>query len=127
MFHLLGGIEGPPDTPYEGGVFWLSIRIPKDFPFKPPRFRLLTRIYHPNIDHLGNICMDVLEDQWSPACTVEQILLSILSILDSPGLEDPLVPEIAKTYIRDPDLCRENARKYTIQYAMAPDLTDGGT
>ena len=127
LFHLLGGIEGPPDTPYEGGVFWLSIRIPEDFPFKPPKFRLLTRIYHPNIDHLGNICMDVLEDQWSAACTVEKILLSILSILDSPGLEDPLVPEIAETYIRDPDLYRENARKYTIQYAMASELTEGGT
>ena len=123
IWHLLGGIEGPPDTPYEGGVFWLSIRIPQDFPFKPPQVRLLTRIYHPNIDRLGNICLDVLGDQWFPGFTFSKLLLSILSILDDPGLEDPLVPEIAEAYLRDPDLYRENARKYTIQYAMASDLT----
>ena len=124
--HLLGGIEGPPDTPYEGGVFWLSIRLPKDFPFKAPEVRLLTRIYHPNIDLLGNICLDLLEAQWSPSATIEKVLISILSILDDPGLDDPLVPEIAETYLRDPDLYRENARKYTTQYAMASDLTGGG-
>ena len=122
---LLGGIEGPPDTPYEGGVFWLSIRMPRDFPFKAPEVRLLTRIYHPNIDHQGNICMDLLGDSWSPTNTIEKVLLSILSLLDDPGLKDPLVPEIAETYLRDPDLYRENARKYTVQYAIAPDLTDG--
>ena len=127
LAYLLGGIEGPPDTPYEGGVFWLSIRLSRDFPFKAPEVRLLTRIYHPNIDRLGNICMDLLGWQWCPAITIEKVILSILSILDDPGLEDPLVPEIAETYLRDPDLYRENARKYTVQYAMASDLTDGGT
>lgn len=127
LFHLLGGIEGPPDTPYEGGVFWLSIRISKDFPLKPPEVRLLTRIYHPNIDRLGNICVDLLSHQWFCGTGFEKLLLSILSILDDPGLEDPLVPEIAETYLRDPDLYRENACKYTIQYAMASDLTNGGT
>ena len=127
LCHLLGGIEGPPETPYEGGVFWLTIRVPQDFPFKPPKIRFLTRIYHPNIDRLGNICLDLLGAQWCPAISLDKVILSILSILDDPGLEDPLVPEIAETYLRDPDLYRENACKYTIQYAMASDLTDGGT
>ena len=127
LWHFLGGIEGPPDTPYEGGVFWLSIRMPQDFPFKPPEVRFLTRIYHPNIDHLGKICLDLLADQWFPGSTFDQILLSILSILDNPGLEDPLVPEIAEIYLRDPNLYHENARKYTIQYAIASGLTSGGT
>ena len=121
--HLLAGIEGPPDTPYEGGVFWIDVRFPLDFAFKPPKLRFLTRIYHPNIDRQGYICLDLLEDGWTPALTLFSILVSICSLLDDPGLTDPLVPEIAETYCKDYDLYTRHAWTYTACYAMA-DPTD---
>ena len=119
IYHLLAGIEGPPDTPYEGGVFWIDVRFPRDYPYFPPELRFLTRIYHPNIDSRGHICLDLLEDQWSPKLRISHVLVSIGSLLDDPGLTDPLVPEIAEIYCKDYDLYSQNARKYTARYAMA--------
>ena len=119
MHHLLAGIEGPPDTPYEGGVFWIDVRYnQQDHPFKPPKLRFLTRIYHPNIDSRGRICLDILSDQWHPGLTISHVLVSICSILDDPGLTDPLVPEIAQIYCNEYDLYCQNARTYTARYAM---------
>ena len=122
-YHLLAGIEGPPDTPYEGGVFWIDVRFPQDFSLEPPKLRFLTRIYHPNIDSRGNICLDLLEGGWSPIWTIFFILVSVCSLLDDPGLKDPLVPEIAEIYCKNYDLYSQNARTYTARYAMA-DPTD---
>ena len=119
IYHLLAGIEGPPDTPYEGGVFWIDVRYPRDYPYFPPKLQFLTRIYHPNIDSRGNICLDLLEDRWSPQMRISQVLVCIGSLLDDPGLVDPLVPEIAEIYCKDYDLYSQNARKYTARYAMA--------
>ena len=86
---------GPEDSPYVGGVFFLNIDFPADYPFKPPRVRFVTRIYHCNINSHGGICLDILKDQWSPALTISKVLLSICSLLTDPNPDDPLVPEIA--------------------------------
>ena len=119
LYHLLAAIEGPPDTPYEDGVFWIEIWIPNDFPFKAPKLRLLTRIYHPNIDAKGRVCFDILGDAWFPSYKMADVLVSLCSILDDPGLEDPLVPEIAEVYRRDFELYCRNAKEYTARYACA--------
>ena len=60
------------DSPYSGGVFFLSIHFPTDYPFKPPKVNFTTRIYHPNINSNGSICLDILRDQWSPALTISK-------------------------------------------------------
>ena len=117
--HLLAGIEGPPDSPYEGGVFWIDIRPPPEYPVKPPIVQFLTRIYHPNIDSRGKICLDTLENGWYPTQSIWSLLISVCSLLDDPGLNDPLVPEIAETYCQDYNLYYENAKTYTARYAFA--------
>ena len=110
-------IMGPDGTPYRGGVFKLSIDFPTNYPFKPPKIRFLTRIYHPNINSSGGICLDILKDNWSPALTVSKVLLSITSLLSDPNPDDPLVPEIAKIYKNNKAKHDENARNATIKYA----------
>ncbi|CEG83026.1 Putative Ubiquitin-conjugating enzyme E2-16 kDa [Rhizopus microsporus] len=72
LFHWQATIMGPEDSPYQGGVFFLSIHFPTDYPFKPPKINFTTKIYHPNINGNGSICLDILKDQWSPALTISK-------------------------------------------------------
>lgn len=110
-------ILGPADSPFAGGVFNLEIHFPTDYPFKPPKIIFLTKIYHPNISSNGNICLDILKDQWSPALTIGKALLSICSLLTDPNPKDPLVPHIADQYTRDRIRYDLTAREWTQKYA----------
>ena len=69
-------IMGPADSPYQGGVFFLNIKFPTDYPFKPPKIQFTTKIYHPNINSNGGICLDILKDQW---CVVTQRRCTLFS------------------------------------------------
>ena len=108
---------GPQESPYEGGVFFLSIQFPSDYPFKPPKIAFTTKIYHPNINNNGSICLDILRAQWSPALTITKVLLSILSLLTDPNPDDPLVPDIARLYRNDRKKYNETAKEWTKKYA----------
>ncbi|KAM9849778.1 ubiquitin-conjugating enzyme E2 D2 isoform 1-T1 [Aulostomus maculatus] len=144
MFHWQATIMGPNDSPYQSGVFFLTIHFPTDYPFKPPKVSrtpckstlrslspsscsflffcsqvaFTTRIYHPNINSNGSICLDILRSQWSPALTISKVLLSICSLLCDPNPDDPLVPEIARIYKTDREKYNKIAREWTQKYAM---------
>ena len=117
IYHWQATIMGPIKSPYEGGVFYLSIKFPKDYPFKPPKIIFLTKIYHCNINSGGAICLDILKEQWSPALTVSKVLLSICSLMDDPNPDDPLVPEIADLLKQDKTKHDETARIFTLKHA----------
>ncbi|GFZ12861.1 ubiquitin conjugating enzyme 8 [Actinidia rufa] len=118
MFHWQATIMGPPDSPFAGGVFLVTIHFPPDYPFKPPKVSFKTKVYHPNINSNGSICLDILKEQWSPALTISKVLLSICSLLTDPNPDDPLVPEIAHMYKTDRTKYEMTARSWTQKYAM---------
>ncbi|CAF4497173.1 unnamed protein product, partial [Rotaria sp. Silwood2] len=118
MFNWQATILGPSDSPYQSGVFFLSINFPTDYPFKPPKITFTTKIYHPNINANGAICLDILRSNWSPALTISKVLLSICSLLCDPNPDDPLVPEIARQYKQDREAYNATARQWTQKYAM---------
>ncbi|EEF33696.1 ubiquitin-conjugating enzyme E2, putative [Ricinus communis] len=72
MFHWQATIMGPSDSPYAGGVFLVTIHFPPDYPFKPPKVAFRTKVFHPNINSNGSICLDILKEQWSPALTISK-------------------------------------------------------
>ncbi|VDP17635.1 unnamed protein product [Soboliphyme baturini] len=117
MYEWVGTILGPPKSVYEGGIFFLDIHFPQDYPFKPPKIMFQTRIYHCNINKSGTICLDILKDKWSPALTISKVLLSISSLLTDCNPQDPLVSQIAVQYLENREEHDRIARAWTKAYA----------
>lgn len=87
------------DSPYQGGVFFLTIHFPTDYPFKPPKVAFTTRIYHPNINSNGSICLDILRSQWSPALTISKGNNYLFSIISPDATVKILFYLILKKYL----------------------------
>lgn len=118
LFKWEGVIIGPSDSPFEGGTFKLRILFPANYPFKAPQVQFITKIYHPNINATGLICLDILKDQWSAALTISKVLLSITSLLNDPNPDDPFSPDIANLYKSNKEKYEEEARNWTLKYAI---------
>ena len=110
-------IAGPMATPYEGGVFRLELFLPAEYPMGSPKVRFLTKIYHPNVDKLGRICLDILKDKWSPALQIRTVLLSIQGLLSSPNPDDPLDNNIAAHWKTNETEALARAREWTRKFA----------
>ncbi|KAI8348488.1 ubiquitin-conjugating enzyme/RWD-like protein, partial [Mortierella sp. GBAus27b] len=117
IMHLQAEFTGPPDTPYSGGTFKMEIHIPDKYPFEPPRCEFLTRVYHPNIDDQGRICLDILKGPpkgtWNPAISIATMLLSLRVLLANPNPDDPLLVDVANEFKENKTLFNEKAREYT--------------
>jgi hypothetical protein len=79
--------------------------------------RFLTRIYHPNVDRLGRICLDILKDKWSPALQIRTVLLSVQALMSAPNPDDPLAEAVAKHWKEDEKGAIETAREWTRAHA----------
>ncbi|KAL4432762.1 hypothetical protein ABPG74_011583 [Tetrahymena malaccensis] len=115
--HFYVKIQGPDNTPYAGGVFSAELLLPEQYPMNPPKVIFCTKIYHPNIDNLGRICLDILKDKWSPALQIRSVLLSIQALLSSPNPDDPLNNEAAEQWKNDEQNALKKAKEYTQKYA----------
>lgn len=115
--HWKAIIIGPVDTPYQNGKFTLDIIFPKEYPFQPPKVKFLTKILHPNVYSDGNICLDILASQWSPALAISKVLLSICSLLNDPNPNSPANGEIARLYTSNRDMYNKQVLENTQKYA----------
>jgi ubiquitin-conjugating enzyme E2 N len=79
----------------------------------------MTKIWHPNINDIGEICLDVLKDKWSPALQIRTVLLSIQVLLSAPNPDDPLNNDCAKQWIEAESAAMQKAREWTALYAKA--------
>ncbi|XP_016949847.1 ubiquitin-conjugating enzyme E2-17 kDa [Drosophila biarmipes] len=126
LFRWTAGVNGPPGSVYEGGHFRLDIRFPASYPFRPPRIRFTTRIYHCNVDSRGAICLDVLGERWSPVMNVSKVLLSIYVLMSECNPDDPLVMCIADQYKTNRKEHDKIARHWTKLFAMTKAQTKDG-
>jgi ubiquitin-conjugating enzyme E2 A len=94
-------IIGPDDTPWEGGTFKLLLEFNEDYPNKPPAVKFLSKLFHPNVYLDGKICLDILQNQWSPIYDIAAILTSIQSLLSDPNPASPANAEASQLYERD--------------------------
>ncbi|KAJ3222505.1 citrate synthase [Chytriomyces hyalinus] len=146
--HLKGSFKGPDATPYEGGVFEVDIEITTEYPFKPPKMKFITKVYHPKFVHpipIGPlhqslimfilclvlailvsalklevpICLDILKDQWSPVLTLKTALISLQSLMSDPAADNPQDAQVARHYLSDRKGFDDTAREWTRTYAGA--------
>jgi ubiquitin-conjugating enzyme E2 D/E len=118
IFKWNGTIQGPPDSPYEGGIFRLTISFKTDYPFSAPVVKFTHKVFHPNINSNGDICLDILKNNWSPALNVSKILLSISSLLTDPNENDPLASEPANLYKKNRTKYNKTVREWTKNHAI---------
>lgn len=113
MFEWSVGVFGPPKTLYEGGYFKAKISFPQDYPYSPPSFRFITKMWHPNIYESGDVCISILhppvddpqsgelpQERWNPTQNVRTILLSVISMLNEPNTFSPANVDASIMYRR---------------------------
>ncbi len=129
LFQWHAILRGPPDTPYEGGIFKIIIIFPNDYPKKGAEFRFENEIYHLNVesnknDKFGHICLSSLNEWFStgkvatkPGFAVKQALFDIFCLFYNQGTESPYSPQMAKQYRDDPKKFNQIAKEWTKKYA----------
>ena len=104
-------IFGPDDTAWEGGTFKLLLEFTEEYPNKPPAVKFLSKIFHPNVYGDGKICLDILQNQWSPIYDIAAILTSIQSLLSDPNPQSPANSEASTLFESDKREYHRRVRK----------------
>lgn len=99
-------IIGPSDTPFEDGTFRLVMHFEEQYPNKPPGVKFISQMFHPNVYATGELCLDILQNRWSPTYDVAAILTSVQSLLNDPNTSSPANVEASNLY-------KDNRKEYT--------------
>ncbi|XP_039188280.1 ubiquitin-conjugating enzyme E2 L3 isoform X1 [Crotalus tigris] len=117
-------LDGPRESlfqmdnpPYDKGAFRIEINFPAEYPFKPPKITFKTKIYHPNIDEKGQVCLPVISaENWKPATKTDQVIQSLIALVNDPQPEHPLRADLAEEYSKDRKKFCKNAEEFTKKY-----------
>jgi len=120
ILDLTGIIQGPADTPYEGGFFRVKFTFTEEFPSTPPKCRMLTKIFHPNVSSAGEICVNTLKKDWKPAYGIEHILVTIKCLLIYPNAESALDEDAGRELLENYESYSARAKLITSVHATAP-------
>lgn len=101
VYHWRATIYGPEESFYEGYKFELDISLPNNYPFSPPNVKFITPIKHVNVNSKGDICLDILKNNWAPSQNIHSVLMSLILLLKYPNIDDPFNPELAELYHND--------------------------
>ena len=99
------------DTYWHGGKYVFSFNIPDDYNEVPPKVKCKTKIYHPNIDYDGNVCLNILKEAWEPTLTTLNCIGGVYFLFSEPNPEDPLNHEAAKIMRDNKDQFKENVKR----------------
>jgi len=110
--------KGPEETPFQGGLWKVHVELPDQYPYKSPSIGFVNRIFHPNIDESGSVCLDVINQTWSPMFDMINIFEVFLpQLLRYPNPTDPLNGEAAALLMREPKSYEAKVKEYVAKYA----------
>ena len=98
MYVWWATVIGPENSEWENAVLTLRLTFPEQYPDKPPRVRFTCEMFHPNVYSDGNVCLSLLNENWSAAYSVSSILTAVRSLLTDPNPNSPANPEAAQLF-----------------------------
>ncbi|KAM9659622.1 ubiquitin/ISG15-conjugating enzyme E2 L6 [Trichechus inunguis] len=109
----------PDQPPYNLRAFNLRIDFSEEYPFKPPKLKFTTNIYHPNVDENGEVCLPIITKKYWKPCTKTCQVLEVLNVLvNKPELDQPLRVDLADLLAQNPKQFNENAEKFTLLFGV---------
>ena len=112
------GLLVPDCAPYSKGAFRIDIVFPAEYPFKPPKLCFKTKIYHPNVDEKGQVCLPIVSvENWKPATKTDQVINALVSLINEPEPDHPLRGDLAEEYTKDRKKFMKNAEEFTKKHS----------
>lgn len=112
---------------YKKGVFRFAVSVNDNFPIDPPKIKCLQRIYHPNIDLEGNVCLNILREDWSPALNLNSVIIGLNYLFLEPNPTDPLNKNAANSLKKTPEIFARNVLRSMQGYYIDEELFDNVT
>ncbi|XP_042296626.1 ubiquitin/ISG15-conjugating enzyme E2 L6 isoform X2 [Sceloporus undulatus] len=115
---LWKGLLVPDNPPYNQGAFQIEITFPGEYPLKPPKVTFKTKIYHPNVDEMGEVCLPIISDvNWKPYTKIDQVIQALIALVNNPEPDYPLRPNLAKEFTKDRESFLANAEEHTRNFS----------
>ncbi|PAA86982.1 hypothetical protein BOX15_Mlig006732g2, partial [Macrostomum lignano] len=98
----------PDEGFYKGGLFIFNFHVTDQYPHEAPKVKCETKVYHPNIDLEGNVCLNVLREDWKPVLSINSVIYGLQLLFQEPNPDDPLNREAAEVLKSNRRLFEQN-------------------
>jgi ubiquitin-conjugating enzyme E2 L3 len=112
------GVIVPSEVPYNKGAFRVEFTFPDQYPFKPPTVLFKTKIFHPNVDEEGRVCLNIINpENWKPATKAKQIVEALVKLVNEPEPDHPLRAELAEEFVKNKAKFIKSAEAFTKKHS----------